>query len=274
MNLPTRKVVIYMSSEVLKEDCIVSLDGVSFAYNGGPVLKDVNMRVNAADYMAIIGPNGAAKSTLIKIMLGLLRPKTGNVRLFGQTVEKFRRWHMVGYVSQQAGMINTSFPATVQEVVYSGYYPGFWKMPDRKKMDAKVREAMLTVGITDLSNKLIGELSGGQRQKVFLAKTLVKNPKVLFLDEPTTGVDAGFRNEFYQLLFELNKGRNITVVIVTHDIGAVFDKAGKIACVSDRQVFVHENTAEVTEEHIADVLGYRIGNIGSSMREADRRGVH
>jgi zinc transport system ATP-binding protein len=261
-----------MFSEGLKEDCIVSLDGVSFAYNGGPVLKDVNMRVNAGDYMAVIGPNGAAKSTLIKIMLGLLRPKTGNVRLFGQTIEKFRGWHMVGYVSQQAGMINTSFPATVEEVIYSGYYVGFGKMPDRQKVHSRVREAMSTVGITDLSNKLIGELSGGQRQKVFLAKALVKNPKALFMDEPTTGVDAGFRKEFYQLLSELNKNQNITVVIVTHDIGAVFDKAEKIACVSDRQVFVHENTAEVTEEHIADVFGYRIGTMGNSVQEANGQG--
>ncbi|MGI6486336.1 MAG: metal ABC transporter ATP-binding protein [Tepidanaerobacteraceae bacterium] len=264
-----RKKILHIKS--FDTNCVVSMDGIDFGYNVTPVLQDVSLKVNSGDYMAIIGPNGAAKSTLIKIMLGLLSPKTGSVKLFGQDVSNFHGWHEVGYVSQQAGMINTAFPATVEEIVSSGYYLGFFKKVEKKKARLRINEVMDRVGISHISNKLIGELSGGERQKVFLAKALVKNPKVLFLDEPTTGLDAASTSEFYNILSRLNKIDKITIVIVTHDIWAVFEKASKIACVSGGRVFVHENTQEVTEQHIAEVLGYRIGrNIRQCKMQTDR----
>ena len=237
---------------------VVKLIDVTFSYNGTPVLEGVSLSVKAGDFLALIGPNGAAKSTLLKLMVGLLKPGTGEIRLFGQDVRRFREWGKIGYMSQQAAHVNTAFPATVEEVVSSGFYSGFGRLFDGKKRREVVERAVDLAGIAGLSHRLIGELSGGQRQKVFLAKALVKKPQVLFLDEPTTGIDAASQQEFYRLLMDLNRHEGITVIIVTHDIGAAFDKAGKIGCVRDKKVYIHDNTDEVTEEHIAEVLGYRI----------------
>ncbi|QSQ09131.1 High-affinity zinc uptake system ATP-binding protein ZnuC [Koleobacter methoxysyntrophicus] len=236
----------------------VRLKDVTFSYNDKPVLENVSLSVRAGDFLALIGPNGAAKSTLMKIMLGLLRPKTGEVKLFGQDVGRFRDWKRVGYISQQAGHINTAFPATVEEVVASGFYSGFGRFFNAFERKRAVKQTLESVGIYELSDRLMGELSGGQRQKVFLAKALVKKPEALFLDEPTTGIDTASQTEFYQLLLDLNKNEKVTIVIITHDIAAAFGKAKKIGCVRDRKVYIHEDINEITQEHIAEVLGYRI----------------
>ncbi|WP_245984824.1 metal ABC transporter ATP-binding protein [Biomaibacter acetigenes] len=239
-------------------DEVVKLTDVTFAYNGTPVLENINLSVQVGEFLALIGPNGAAKSTLMKLMVGLLKPKAGEVRLFGQDIKRFCDWNRIGYVSQQAAHVNTAFPATVEEVVSSGFYSGFGKLFDSKKRQEAVEHAMKLTGISELSRRLVGELSGGQRQKVFVAKALVKNPEALFLDEPTTGIDAASQQEFYNLLMDLNRNEGITVVIITHDIGAAFGKAKKIGCVRDKGVYIHENTNEVTQEHIAEVLGYKL----------------
>ncbi|WP_258359589.1 metal ABC transporter ATP-binding protein [Moorella sulfitireducens] len=238
---------------------VVRLVNVTFAYNEAPVLEDVNLAVKAGDFLALIGRNGAAKSTLLKIMVGLLRPKSGEVRLFGWDIRSFRDWDLIGYISQNAGDINASFPATVAEVVASGYYGGWRGLFARRARKEIVEEALELAGIKDLAGRLIGELSGGQRQKVFLARALVKKPAALFLDEPTTGIDAVAREDFYRLLAHLNRERGMAVVIVTHDIGAAFTRAKKIGCVRDRHVYIHENINEVDQDHIAEVLGYRLG---------------
>jgi len=248
-----------MNQKLLPEnkEPVAEVENVTFSYNKEPVLENISLKVLPGDFLALIGPNGAAKSTLLKLIVGILRPKAGAVRLFGQDVRLFRDWGRIGYVSQYAAQFNTAFPTTVQELVASGYYEGFGRFLSFSKTKDAVYQAMEAVGIKDLFNKLMGELSGGQRQKVFLAKALVKRPELLFLDEPTTGIDAASQSEFYELLSHLNK-KGITIVIVTHDIGAAFDKAGKIGCVRDKKVYVHENTEEVTQEHIAEVLGYKI----------------
>ncbi|QGP93904.1 Vitamin B12 import ATP-binding protein BtuD [Neomoorella glycerini] len=238
---------------------VVRLVDVTFSYNSSPVLERVNLAVEAGEFLALIGPNGAAKSTLLKIMVGLLRPKVGEVRLFGRDIRRFRDWHRIGYIAQNAGHINTSFPATVAEVVASGYYSGLKGLFDGRARKRMVAEALELAGIKELAGHLIGELSGGQRQKVFLARALVKRPAALFLDEPTTGIDAASREEFYRLLAHLNREKGLTVIIVTHDIGAAFARAQKIGCVRDRGVYIHEKLSEVDQDHIAEVLGYRIG---------------
>ncbi|MDI3481665.1 MAG: zinc transport system ATP-binding protein [Tepidanaerobacteraceae bacterium] len=245
-------------------DEVVSLTGVTFGYNGTPVLKDVNLTVKAKDFIALIGPNGAAKSTLMKLMVGLLLPRTGEVRLFGSDVRRFGQWHRIGYVSQNAVRVNTGFPATVEEVVASGFYSGFGKLFDTAGRRKAVQQALEMTGIQNLSRRLVGELSGGQLQKVFLAKALVKKPEALFLDEPTTGIDAASSKEFYTLLKELNMREGITVVVITHDIGAAFDRAAKIGCVRNGKVYIHDNIDEVTQEHVAEVLGYRIPELSAA----------
>ncbi|MCG0275827.1 MAG: metal ABC transporter ATP-binding protein [Thermosediminibacteraceae bacterium] len=237
---------------------VVELKEVTYSYGGPPVLKGVSLQVEKGDFFALIGPNGAAKTTLMKIMLGLIVPSEGEVRLFGQKVRNFREWYRVGYVPQESGHINTAFPATVKETVASGLY-GIGRKPiNRKFQDQAVKEAMARVGIEHLSGRLIGELSGGQRQKVFLARALVKKPEALFLDEPTVGIDSESQEEFYSLLRNLNKEQGLTVIIITHDIERACSMANKVGCVRDGKVDVHENLKGITEEHIAEVMGYRI----------------
>ncbi|MCR4430195.1 MAG: metal ABC transporter ATP-binding protein [Tepidanaerobacteraceae bacterium] len=244
-------------------DEVVRLDGVTFGYNGAPVLEDISLSVKAGDFLALIGPNGGAKSTLMKLMVGLLWPRIGEVRLFGMDVRHFYEWNRIGYVSQNAVRVNTGFPATVEEVVASGFYSGFGKLFDSARKREAVKRALDLTGIQALSRRLVGELSGGQLQKVFLAKALVKKPEALFLDEPTTGIDAASSREFYALLKELNLREGITVVVVTHDIGAAFDRAKKIGCVHGGKVYIHDNINEVTQEHIAEVLGFRIPELSA-----------
>jgi zinc transport system ATP-binding protein len=225
-------------TEAFPPDWVVELEGVTFAYDRTPVLEDVHLRIPPGDFFAIIGSNGSAKTTLVKVMLGLLRPKAGRVLLFGKDVRHFEDWHEIGYVSQMASQVNLSFPATVEEVVASGYYTGFGKFISPGRTQA-VQRALNQVGILELSRRRIGELSGGQRQRVFLAKALVKDPRVLFLDEPTTGVDAKSRKEFYALLGQLHR-EGTTIVMVTHDLASL--GKGKTLClVKEGQVEIRQD---------------------------------
>lgn len=238
---------------------VVRLKGVSFAYNGSDVLENVNLTVRTGDFLALIGANGAAKTTLMKIMVGLLKPRSGQVELLGQDIRRFREWHRIGYISQNAGHINTSFPATVAEVVASGYYHGWRGIFAARARQRAVQEALDLVGIPDLAGRLVGELSGGQRQKVFLARALVSRPVAFFLDEPTTGIDPSARDEFYRLLEYLNREEGLTITIITHDVQAALGRVQRIGCVRDRGVYIHTNLSEVDQDHLAEVLGYRIG---------------
>jgi zinc transport system ATP-binding protein len=210
----------------MAQKTVVELQGVTFAYHREPVLKDIDLRVEEGEFFAIIGANGAAKTTLMKVMLGLLRPQAGRVLLLGEDIRSFKRWKEIGYVSQMASHINPSFPATVEEVVASGYYTGFGKLASPGRASA-VKLALERTGLMKLRRRRIGELSGGQRQRVFLAKALVQNPKALFLDEPTTGVDSPSRKEFYSLLDELHR-QGTTIAMVTHDLASL--GKGKTLC--------------------------------------------
>lgn len=239
-----------------KNQNIIEVKDVTFSYDSEPVLENVNLYVPQGDYLAILGPNGAAKSTLIKLMVGLLRPQYGEICLFGKDIRKFNRWDMIGYMAQQAQDVNISFPATVEEVVSSGYYEGIGRF-DKSLRKKAVKAALDKLGITQLSTRLIGNLSGGQRQKVFLAKTIVKNPEVIFLDEPTSGIDISYQEEFYKLLRELNDD-DITIVMVTHDINAAFREAKTIACVDNKKVYSNQSSDEKIKMKVANTLGYEM----------------
>ncbi|MDI6601046.1 MAG: metal ABC transporter ATP-binding protein [Thermoanaerobacteraceae bacterium] len=235
---------------------ILELKDVTFGYTSVPVLEDVNFEVERGDYMAIIGPNGAAKSTLMKIALGELTPWKGTVRLFGEDIRRFNDWGRVGYLSQYAAHINTAFPATVEEIVMTGMRE--WLRPiGGGKLHRRAENVLDMVGMGSVKHKLIGELSGGQRQRVFLARLLIGSPEIIFMDEPTTGVDAIAEAEFYELLDDTQKVYNLTIVMVSHDINAILKRATKVACVGNRKVHVH-NTPDLTQEHLAEVFGYRI----------------
>lgn len=242
------------SSSLVKEQRqVVSLTDVTFSYNGTPVLQDVSLSVEKGDFVAILGPNGSAKSTLLKVMLGLLAPQAGEVRILGQKARQFTAWDKIGYVSQQAANINTSFPATVQEVVASGYYTGFGRIFDRGKRKAAVKNALEAVKISGLSHRLIGQLSGGQRQKVFLARALVRKPEALFLDEPTTGIDTATQEEFYKLIYNLHKD-HMTVVMVTHDLTRALKMATKVVYMMDGKATLYKDKGNFFENFTSKIL--------------------
>ena len=183
-----------------------------------------------------MGPNGSGKSTLLKCLLGVLKPKEGSIRVFGVDSKKFKEWNKVGYVSQKANSFNSGFPATVSEVVSMGLVSkkGFFAFT---KEDKKVEKAIADVGMSEFQGRNIGELSGGQQQRVFIARALVSDPELLILDEPTVGIDVKNVESFYEILEDLNKRLGITLILVTHDMGAVTEKVTHVACLNQHLHF-------------------------------------
>jgi zinc transport system ATP-binding protein len=223
---------------------IVELQHVFYRYEKENVLEDINLTIRRGDFLGIVGPNGSGKSTMIKLILGLLKPQQGKILLFHEKIQRFKDWQKIGYVSQKANSFNTGFPATVFEVVASGLTKklGFFhrlKRADRER----VKRAIELVGMKPFAGRNIGELSGGQQQRVFIARALVAEPELLILDEPTVGVDAKNVAAFYELLAELNKSAGITLLLVTHDIGAISDKVTHIACLN-KTLHFHGNAKE------------------------------
>lgn len=225
---------------------IVSINNLTFGYDKKLVLDDINLDIYKGDYLGIVGPNGSAKSTLIKLLLGLLKANKGEIRLFGRAIEKFNDWGKIGYVSQKATAFNTSFPATVEEVIAANLFPkiGLFKNIKKSHLE-RVDEVLDIVGILEFKDRLIGNLSGGQQQKVFIARTLVSQPQVIFLDEPTVGIDLDSQKEFYELLEKLNKEMGITIVMISHDIGAITEKVSRVACMGDTKLVVHNSCCNV-----------------------------
>lgn len=221
---------------------VVSVKNLSFTYNGTPVLENVNFDIFKGDYVGIVGPNGSGKSTLIKLILNILKPSKGSIQIFGQDINTFKEWGKIGYVAQKATSFNQGFPATVEEVISVNLFSriGLFK-PVKKEHMGKVYEVLEIVGIQDYGKNLIGHLSGGQQQKVFIARALVSSPEIIFLDEPTVGIDIESQKEFYDLLDRLNHSMNITIVIISHDIGVISERVNRIACVGDRKIMLHEN---------------------------------
>lgn len=212
---------------------IIELKNVSFAYNGEDILKDVTLNIHKGDYLGIIGPNGSGKTTLLKIMVGLLKPTAGSVKLFGKDIQTFAEWSKIGYVPQKATSFDINFPATVYEVAAMGRYgkKGLFRTlndHDKKIIDESLRH----VEMFENKNKLIGDLSGGQQQRVFIARALATEPEVIFLDEPTVGVDIKTQEAFYVLLKKLNQQLNLTLVLVSHDIDVVAHEATELACIN------------------------------------------
>jgi zinc transport system ATP-binding protein len=193
--------------------------------------------------VGILGHNGAGKTTLMKLSLGLLKTQKGKVRVLGHDTEKFNHWEKVGYVQQTLEDFDFQFPATVMEVVLMGRLAlkkGIFKNFDSEDRKAAVR-AMETIGIGNLRDKKIGALSGGQRQKVFLAKTLCADAEILFLDEPTAAMDYNSQHAFYDLLQKLNKEMGITIIMVTHDLGQILQHVKRVIVLNRKIVFEGES---------------------------------
>ena len=228
------------------KDLIVDIKNVYFAYNGQAVLEDVSLDIRQGDFIAMIGPNGGGKTTLLKLMLGLLKPDRGSIRVLGDTTEKAS--HQIGYVSQDVN-INRSFPITSIDVVLMGKLGPSKRWGRSAAQDRReALDALKRMEIEAFADSKIGELSGGQRQRVFIARALVSEPKVLLLDEPTASIDAKGQAEFYKLLKALNA--DITILVVSHDLVAISTYVKSVACVNKRLHYHHhaEITGEMLEE--------------------------
>lgn len=224
----------------MEKNAVLEVDNLSISRGNEVVVKDANFKIYSGEYVGIIGPNGGGKTTLLLGILGTLKSDSGTIKLFGQEIEKFNQWERVAYVSQNAVNFDNSFPMTVREMVSLGRVG---RRNLGRKLTAEdwkaVDEHIHLLGLEDLADRRIGQLSGGQKQRVFVAKAMVRNPEILFLDEPIAGVDPETQEAFYKKLSDLNAQKGITVIIVSHDLTAVFCRMSKVLCVS-REVNVSE----------------------------------
>jgi len=197
---------------------VIALRDVSFSYENRPVISGLNFSVKERDFVGLIGSNGAGKTTLLRMIVGLLKPTSGEIRLFGKPVSQYDHWEKIGYVPQK-NSFNPLFPVTVREVVQSGLY-GRSKLFRRitKADQRKAEDALMAMRVEDLADKRIGMLSGGQQQRVFLARALINNPALLILDEPTVGIDAETQESFFHMIQHMHKHHNITFLMVSHDM--------------------------------------------------------
>lgn len=230
------------------EENIIEVKDVSFSYGAREVLKDINLSIHRGDYVGLVGGNGAGKTTLLKIILGLLKSNSGTVKLFGKNIADFKEWEKIGYVPQKATSFDVNFPATAEEVVLMGRFGKrglFRKMTDTDRK--KAHEALAHVDMLERRHKLIGDLSGGEQQRIFIARALAGDPQIIFLDEPTVSVEKSIRDEFYKLLRKLNEHLHLTVVLVTHDIESIAHEAMHIACI-DRTLVFHNSVDNFFKE--------------------------
>jgi zinc transport system ATP-binding protein len=229
-------------AEQVMNDPLIQLEGVSFSYNKHPVLEEVSLDVLDGDFIAVIGPNGGGKTTMLKLMLGLIRPDRGSVRVLGGPAEGSS--HRIGYVPQDVH-INRDFPITALDIVQMGKLTPRRRFsrssgPDRR--DAL--EALERMEMAAFADFRIKELSGGQRQRIFIARALVAKPKILLLDEPTASIDTRGQADFLNFLKELNK--EVTILIVSHDLLVIPTYVKSVACVNRH--LHHHRKAEITGE--------------------------
>ncbi len=222
-------------------DDIIKINNLSYAYESKKVFSEVNLTINSGDFAALIGPNGSGKSTFIKLLLGILPCQQGEINLLGDSINKFKAWDKVGYIPQDIREFNHSFPATVKEIIAANLYQemGFIKILTTS-LEKKIDKALEKVNMLEYKSELIGQLSGGQQQRVFIARTLVTEPEIIFLDEPLAGVDASAEESFYNLLAKLNNKFGITIIMISHNVNVVSNKANKIICFGDEKIYSHQ----------------------------------
>jgi len=207
---------------------IIEVNNLYVDYGQNNILNDISFAVSKGDFVGVAGPNGAGKSTLIKALLGLVSKQHGTIKLFGIDTEKFTDWQRVGYLPQKISNTNSLFPASVEEVVTLGLlaqkkFPKMITAGDRKKV-ARILDEL---AISNLKDKMMSLLSGGQAQRVMLARTLVSDPEILIFDEPSTALDPESRDEFFNVVKKLNE-QGTTIILITHDTGFIGGFANKL----------------------------------------------
>ena len=252
---------------------IIQLEDVSFSYEQSIALDHISLQVREGEFWALIGPNGSGKSTLLNIILGLLKPASGSVKLFDADIGSFRQRERIGYVSQKSNSFNSGFPATVLEVVRSGLtrktglFKGFTKKDEKRSL-----EVLRIVGMEMYAKQNIGELSGGQQQRVFIARALAGAPDLLIMDEPTVGIDQQNVASFYTMLNKLNREHRIAIVLVTHEIDLVTDLATHVACLN-RSIHFHGVQSEykkMDDEDISRWYGHPVRRVHQHTKAVEK----
>lgn len=223
-------------------DALIKIENLTLGYDKEPVLKKVNLEIFEKDFIGVIGPNGGGKTTLLKAVLGLLKPMSGKI-IFRKDIDRQKK--PIGYLPQVKHM-DRNFPITVFDVVRSGSLMKNSKNLTSSEIKNKTEELLLEMGIANIRNKAIGELSGGQMQRVFLCRALLSDPKILILDEPDTFVDNRFEGELYEKLRHLNN--HMAIVLVSHDVGTISSYVKTIACVNGELHYHPDNI--ITQEQL------------------------
>ena len=221
-------------------ESIISIKNVSFSYSGGVnVLENLSFDIYKKDFIAIIGANGSGKSTLLKLILKELSPSDGEIFISNTNIKNFKEWDTIGYVPQiNAGNI-PGFPITALEIVTLNLYNkmGFFKF-SRKSHIELAKRALSQVNMLDFANTPMNKMSGGQQQRIMIAKSLINNPKILIFDEPTTGIDKESKDQLFKILTHLNRIHGITILLVTHELEIMKDNLTKVVEIRDKKVVV------------------------------------
>ena len=235
---------------------IFDVKNLNFSVRGQAILSNISLEIFNSEYIAIIGPNGGGKTTLIRMLLGLEKPTNGNIKLFGKSIRNFKEWNKIGFVPQRAAQTDQNFPATALDIVKMGRVSK-QKLFSRETQEDKdaVHDAMLKMDILDLKNRMVGALSGGQRQRVMIARALASKPEILILDEPNTGVDVASQQNFYALLRRLNHEENMTIVFITHDIGVIADDIGRLFTINQKATICNNPKEAISCEEMSELYG-------------------
>lgn len=229
---------------------IITVRGLGFDYGDGWVFHNLDLDIPQGDFVAVIGANGAGKSTMMKMLAHALEPTAGEIYYFGRPIAEFSEWQKIGYVPQNPAKLQREFPISVEEVVAlgllsSGSLLRRFGQQERKAVD----EALAAFNLTALRKRKIGELSGGQQQRVFLARAMVKRPEILLLDEPATGIDTASKAELYAMLKRINREQGVTIVMISHDLELAAEAAKSALCIDHGICFRGEVHAALQHHH-------------------------
>ncbi len=237
---------------------VLEVSDLSYSYNHQTVFEGIDFSLNGGDYLWMIGPNGSGKTTLMKTILGILTAGTGIIRLFGEDIDKFEDWERIAYVPQRLLFFDPYFPATALEVASMRLMVLGGRGKNRgnfgRSKDERIGDAFEKLGISHLMNRRIGELSGGQLQRVILARALIANSDIIFLDEPTSAVEPRVREDFFKIIDDLNE-RGSTIILINHDISGMGINNNKILFINREQLFFGEGSEFCMSEEMSGYFG-------------------
>ncbi|MGB9877270.1 MAG: metal ABC transporter ATP-binding protein [bacterium] len=230
---------------------LLEFKDVHLGYRGEVILPSVNLLIEEGDFLGIVGPNGAGKTTLLRAIAGVLKPIKGQVIVYKPNLS-------LGYVPQRS-LLDEAYPLTALEIASMGLYKKIGVLKPVRKYEEKAREALRIVGLAGMEKKLYRELSGGQKQKVLLARALVSEPEILLLDEPITDLDVGSQKAMMDFLSDLNKEKGITILLVSHLLDVVAERANKIVMLGDGKVVSGTREEMLSPQRLKEFFGLPIG---------------